>query len=100
MIQNSIHKIRQSGGLLSRLLGPLLKIGLAFMKNVLKPSAKSVLISLWLSAAAWTRYAAIRKKISESGTYTSDLEKQTTLIISNEEIVLWKYSSHLKSLFY
>ena len=70
------------------------------MKNVLEPSAKSVLISLWLSAAAWPRYAAIRKKIFESGTYTSDLEKQTTLIISNEEIILWKYSSHLKSLFY
>ena len=60
------------------------------MKNVLKPSAKSVLISLGLSAAAWPTYAAIRKNFFESGTYTSDLEKQITLIISNEEIILWK----------
>ena len=42
----------QSGGFLGRLLGPLLKIGLPLIKNVLKPLAKSVLISSGLTAAA------------------------------------------------
>ena len=36
----------QSGGFLGRILGPLLKTGLPLMKNVIKPLAKSVLISL------------------------------------------------------
>ena len=42
----------QSGGFLGKLLGPLLKIGLQLMKNVLLPLAKSVLIPLVLTAAA------------------------------------------------
>ena len=37
-----INKIIQSGGFLGRLLGPLLKIGLPLIKNVIKPLAKSV----------------------------------------------------------
>ena len=48
------------------------------MKNVLKPLAKSVLISLGLTAAASATEAAIYKKIFGSGT--------TTLIILNEEM--------------
>ena len=48
------------------------------MKNVLKPLAKSVLISLGLTAAASATEAAIYKKIFGSGT--------TTLIILHEEI--------------
>ena len=32
----------QSGGLLGRLLGPLLKTGLPLMKNLIKPLARSV----------------------------------------------------------
>ena len=63
---------------MGRLLGPLLKIGLSLMKNVLIPLAKSVLIPLGLTAAASAPYAAIHKKIFGSGI--------TTLIISNEEI--------------
>ena len=47
-----MHKTGQSGGILGRLLGPLLKTGLPLMKKVLKPLAKSVLISLGLTAAA------------------------------------------------
>ena len=39
-----ISKIIQSGGFLSKLLGPLLKTGLLLIKNVIKPLAKSVLI--------------------------------------------------------
>ena len=42
----------QSGGLLGRLLHPLLKTGLPSIKNVIKPLAKSVLIPLGLTAAA------------------------------------------------
>ena len=49
-----MHKIGQSGGLLGRLLGPLLKTGLSLMKNVLKLVAKSVLIPLGLTAASAT----------------------------------------------
>ena len=40
----------QSGGFLSRLLGPLLKTGLILMENVIQPLAKSVLIPLGLTA--------------------------------------------------
>ena len=35
--KTQLHKIGQSGGLLSRLLGPLLKNYLPLMKNALKP---------------------------------------------------------------
>ena len=56
------------------------------MKNVLKPLANSVLISLRLTAAAPATDADIHKKIFGSGMRPSDLAKETTLIISNEEI--------------
>ena len=72
-----MHKIGQSGKILDRLLGLLLKPGLPLMKNVLKPLAKSVLIPLGLLAAAPTD-GAIHKKMFGSVT--------TTLIISNEEM--------------
>ena len=73
-----INKIIQSGGFLGRLLGPLLKSRLPLIKNVIKPLAKSVLISLGLTAAASAADAGIHKKILGSG--------NTTLIISNEEM--------------
>ena len=44
--KTQISKITQSGGFLSKLLGPLLKTGLPLIKNVIKPLAKSVLIPL------------------------------------------------------
>ena len=47
----SLHKIGQSVGFLGRLLRLLLKTGLPFRKNVLKPLAKSVLIPLGLTAS-------------------------------------------------
>ena len=56
------------------------------MKNVLKPLPKSVLIPLGLTAAASATDAAIHKKMFGSGMRPSDLAKQATLIISNEEI--------------
>ena len=52
----------QSGGFLGKLLGPLLKTGLPLMENVIKPLAKSVLISLGLTAAASAAEAGIQKK--------------------------------------
>ena len=39
----------QLGGILGRLLGPLLKTGLPSIKSVIKPLAKSVLIHLGLT---------------------------------------------------
>ena len=55
-------KMIQSGGFLSRLLGPLLKIGLPLIRNVIKPLAKSVLIPLGLTVAASAADAGIHKK--------------------------------------
>ena len=52
----------QSGGSLSRLLGPLLKTGLPLVINVIKPLAKRNLIPLWLTAAASAADGGIHKK--------------------------------------
>ena len=52
----------QSGRLLGRLLGPLLKTGLPFMKNMIKPLVKSVLIPLGLTASASAADAGIHKR--------------------------------------
>ena len=73
-----MHKIRQSGEFLGRLLGPLLETGLPLIGNVLKPLAKSVLIPLGLTALASATELSIHKKMFGSST--------STLIISNEEI--------------
>ena len=78
MPKAQISKIIQSGGFLGKLLGPLLKTGFPLIKNVIKPLAKSILISLGLTAAASAADAGIQKKIYGSGT--------TTLVISNEEM--------------
>ena len=47
-----MHKTGQSGGSLSRLLGPLLQTGLPLMKDLLRALAKSASIPLALKAAA------------------------------------------------
>ena len=73
-----MHKIGQRRRFLGRFLGPFLKAGLPLIGNVLKPSAKSVVISLGLTAAVSTTDTAIHKKMFGSGI--------TTLIYSNEEI--------------
>ena len=57
-----LSKMIQSGGLLGKLLGPLLKAGLPVMKSVIKPLAKSVLLPLGLTAAASAADAGIHKK--------------------------------------
>ena len=60
--KTQISKIIQSGGFLGRLLGPLQKTGLPLIKNVIKPSAKSLLIPLGLTAATSAADAGIHKK--------------------------------------
>ena len=73
-----MSKMIQSGGFLGRPLGPLLKTGLPLIKNVIKPLAKSVLISLGLTAAVSAADAGIHKEILGSG--------NATPIISNDEM--------------
>ena len=62
--KTQLSKMIHSGGILGRLLGPLLKTGLPLIKNVIKPLAKSVLIPLGLTAAASAADAGIHKKKS------------------------------------
>ena len=57
--KTQLSKMVQLGGFVGRLLGPLLKTGLSLIKNVIKPSAKSVLIPLGLTAAASAADAGI-----------------------------------------
>ena len=76
--KTQLHKIRQSGGFLGRLLGSLLKTGLPSIGNIFKPLAKSVLTPLGLTATTSATDAAIYKNMFGSGV--------TTLITSNEEM--------------
>ena len=50
--KTQLHKKVESEGFLGKLLRPLLKIDLPLIENLLKPLAKNLLISLWLTAAA------------------------------------------------
>ena len=75
--KTQLHNIGILGGFLGRLLGPLLKIGLPLIGNVLKPLLKRVYIPLGLTAAASTTYAVIHEKM-----FRSDF---TRLIISSGE---------------
>ena len=76
--KTQLHKIVQSGGSLGSLLGPLLKIGLPLIGNVLKPLPKKVLTPLGLPAAAAITDPTTDKKMFGSGF--------TKLIISHEEM--------------
>ena len=60
--KTQLSKMIQSGGLLGRRPGPLLKTGLPLIKNVIKSLAKSILILLGLTAAASAADAGIHKK--------------------------------------
>ena len=78
LLEVIIEKVaNEEGGSLSNGLGPLMKVGLPLMKNILGPLAKSVLKPLGLMAAASATDAATQRKIYGSG--------MTTLIISKEE---------------
>ena len=76
--KTQLSKMIGSGGFLGSLLNPLLKTGLPFMKNLIKPLAKSALIPLGLTTATSAADAEIHKKILGSVT--------ATLIISNKEM--------------
>ena len=60
--KTQLSKMMQSGGFIGRLLDPLLKTGVPLIKNVSKPLAKSVLISLELTAAASAADEGLQKK--------------------------------------
>ena len=77
--KTQLSKLIQSGGFLSKLLGPLLKTGLPLKKNIITPLAKTVLIPLGLTAAASAADAEIYNKILGLG-------NNTTLIISNKDM--------------
>ena len=62
LLKTQLSKMIQSGEFLGRLLGSLLKTGLALMKNVINPLAKSVLIPFGLTVAASAADAGIHKK--------------------------------------
>ena len=76
--RTQLYKIVQPGGFSGRLLGPLLITGLPLIRKALRPSAKGVVISLGLTAAASETDAATHKKMFGSGF--------TTLIISIEQM--------------
>ena len=65
--QPQLSKIVQSGGFYSRLHRPLVENGLPLMNKVLKPLAKSVLITSRLTTEASAAPAGIRKTILRSG---------------------------------
>ena len=75
--KTQLFKIGQSGRFLGRLAGPLRKTGLPLIGGVLKPLAKSVLMSLWLTVVASATDVAIHKIFGSS---------TLTLILSNEEL--------------
>ena len=79
--KTQLSKMIQSGGIIGRLLGPLLRTGLPLMKSVIKPLAKSVLVPLGLTAAVSAADSGIHKKSLGSGH-----KNNTTLIISNDEM--------------
>ena len=76
----------QAGGFLGRRLDPLLKTVLPLMKNVIKPLAKSV--SVTINCSSISSNAGIHKKILGSGKHASDSASRnnTILIISNDEM--------------
>ena len=75
-----------SEGFLGSFLGPLLKTGLPLMKNLIKPLAKSVLISLGITPEVSAADAGVHKKILGSGHPLDAASHNTTLIISNDEM--------------
>ena len=60
--KTQISKMIQSVGFLGRILSPLLETELPLIKNVIKPLARIVLISLGLTAGASAADAGIHKK--------------------------------------
>ena len=61
--KTQLFKIAQSEGFIGRLFGPLLKIELLLIGNVLKLLAKSILIPLGLTATSSATDASVNKKM-------------------------------------
>ena len=72
-LTSNYQKAIKSGGFLGRLLEPLLKLELPFMKNVIKPLSKSVLIPLGLTLGCWNTQTMLQML-------------KTTLIILDDEM--------------
>ena len=70
---SSYQKAIKPGEFLGRLLEPLLKLGLPFMKNAIKPLDKSVLIPLGLTLGCWNTQKMLQML-------------KTTLTISDDEM--------------
>ena len=81
--KTQLRKIGQSGGFSGILSGALLKNGFPLIRNVIKPLAKIVLISLGLTAAASATDAAIHKKVLRSA-------KTTLMFLMKKWMILWK----------
>ena len=84
--KTQLHKIGQSGRFLGRLLGQSVNNGLPLIGNVLKPLAENVLITLGLTAAASATDATIPKKMFRFSRPSDLASRNTTLIVSNEEM--------------
>ena len=77
--KTELSRMIQPGRLLGKLLGSLPRTGLPLIKNVIKPSVKSDLVPLRLTAAASAADAGIHRKILRSS-------HNKSLIISNDEL--------------
>ena len=64
--KTQLSKMVQSGRFLGRLLGPLMRVGLPFLKNVLTALAKGVLIPL----EQWQQMQLFKKN------YTNNLKRR------------------------
>ena len=84
--KTQLSKILQSGGFLDRFLGLLLKTGLSLIQNVLKQLAKSLLISLGLTAATSAKkiHKNFFKRNSKEMRKKKFIVSRSTLIFSKE----------------
>ena len=80
-----LHKIRQSRGVLGRLLGRLLRTSLTLIQNELIALAKKDLIPLGLTAASATDASAYKKNFVSDCPSDTPLRTKTS-IIWNEEM--------------
>ena len=84
--KNQISKIILSERFLGRLLEPLMKVGLLLMKNVLGQLAKSMLITIRLTARLSALDTGVHNNILGSGASGPSGSGTRTLIISNKEM--------------
>ena len=78
----------QLAGFLGRLLGPLPRTGLPFIKNVIKLLAKIVLFPLGLTAAASTTGAGIYNKNSNTNILNDEMKSIIKIVKSLDDFSL------------